>query len=130
MAVDIGTDVTVAIAGVGAYNMASTLLSVSWSGFSRESIEMSHMLTTGGRDFIPADLYDAGEVTMEVLYDSTIAVPMDQVATVLTFSAPDDDTWACSAFCTGFEFTAPLEDRMTASITYKLTGDFTAGGIA
>ena len=123
MAVDIGTDVTVTIAAGGTYDVAATLQSVSWSGFSRESIEMTHMLTTGGRDFVGSDLYDPGEVTMEVLFDSTIAVPMLGATATLTFSAPDDDTWACDAFCTGFEFTAPLEDRMTASITYKLTGD-------
>lgn len=123
MAVDIGTGTTFAVAGGGAYNTAATLLSITWSDFSRESIDVSHMLTTGGKDFIPADLYDAGTVTAEVLFDSTLPVPMSGVAGLLTVTFPDADTWACDAFCTGFEFTDPMEDKMTASITYKLTGD-------
>lgn len=120
---DIGTGTTVSAAGAGAY--AAEVLSVSWSDMSREAIDVSHMGTTGGRDFIPSDLYDPGVLTLEVHFKTTLAVPISAADTAITITFPDAETWVCDGFVTGFEFNDPMEDKMTATITYKLTGDIT-----
>ena len=36
--------------------------------------------------------------------------------------APVSKTWTFKAFCTGFECDVPTQDRMTASISFKISG--------
>lgn len=123
---DIGTGSTLTFA-----NFTPELLSLSWSGISREAVDTSHMGTVGGRTFLPGDLHDPGEVTAEVHLNSTEAPPIATTSapvTTLTVTFPAvgtaaTDAWTASAFMTGFEFTDPLEDKMTATATFKITGD-------
>lgn len=119
---DIGTGSTLTFA-----DFTQELLSLSWSGLERPAIDTSHMGTTGGRTSIPGDLYDPGEITAEVHLNSSEPPPITAAATTLTITFPmtdtnPGDTWTASAFMTGFEFTDPLEDKMTATATFKATG--------
>ena len=120
---DIGTGSTLTFAG-----FTPEILSLSWSGISREAIDTSHMGTVGARTFLPGDLHDPGELTAEVHLKSTEAPPITAAATTLTLTFPAvgtaaTDAWTASAFMTGFELTDPLEDKMTGSATFKITGD-------
>jgi hypothetical protein len=117
---DIGTGTTLTYSS---FNME--LLSVSWTGIERAAIDTSHMGTTGGRTFIPGDLYDPGEIVADVHLNSTDAPEITGNAGALTITFPDAETWSASAFMTGFEFTDPLEDKMTATATFKATGSIT-----
>jgi hypothetical protein len=105
------------------------LLSLSWTGIERAAIDSSHMGTTGGRTFLDGDLYDPGEVVADVHLNSTEAPPITGNATTLTITFPantvTNDTWTASAFMTGFEFTDPLEDKMTATAEDKMTATAT-----
>lgn len=109
------------------------ITSISHSGMSRESIGTSHMGTTGGRTFIPGDLYDPGELSVELNFDPTddVTAPLTNAAETVTVTIPNSPTattvttWAASGFMTGFEYTDPLEDLMTASATIKFSGDIT-----
>ena len=42
-----------------------TITSISGIGGTREAIDTSSLATTGGRDFIPSDLVDYGELSIE-----------------------------------------------------------------
>lgn len=103
------------------------ILSVNWSGISRESIDTSHMGTTGGMTFTPGDLYDPGELQVEMAFVPGTSPPYDGAAETCTVTWPDAGaaTWAASGFMTGFEVTGPLEERMTATGTVKLSGNIT-----
>jgi len=119
----IGTGTTVSIGGVA----IAEILDVTPPGMSRESIQSSHMGSTIAHDFIPSKLYDGGEVTLEIAFDPNWAVPISAAAqsVVITFPDSGSSTWTFDAFVTGYEPTDPLEDRMTASLTLKVTGAVT-----
>ena len=119
---DIGTGSTLTFA-----NFTQELLSLAWSGIERPAIDISHMGTTGGRIFLNGDLYDPGELVAEVHLKSNEAPPITATATTLTVTFPGvgtdaGDTWTASAFMLNFEFSDPLEDKMTATATFKCSG--------
>ena len=95
---------------------------------SRNSIDASHMGTTGALAFIPASLYDGGEVSYDIEFDGTQDPPIDTADTAETITIDWSGagvTSAFSGFLTNFEVTSPFEERMTATITVKVTGVIT-----
>lgn len=128
--VDVGTGTSL-VFGTSGFNAYIT--NVSGPGITREAIETTHLGTTGGKTFIPGDLYDGGELTLDVMHDPSITVPMlagNQPETItITYPTPagmsSGATWSFSGFMTNYEPTAPLEDKMTATVTIKLTGNLT-----
>lgn len=114
------------------------ILDISWSGIERESLETSHMGTAaptagkfGNRTFLPGDLTDPGECTIEIHYNAHDVIPPFTVAETVTVKAPlvaGDATaasWAGSGFLTSFEWGIPLEEIMTATATIKFSGEIT-----
>lgn len=102
------------------------LLGVSWSQ-SRESIQASHMGTTGQHEFIPVDLSDGGEISMDIAFDADDTPPIDLVPETVTITFPlktgtTPATWSATCFCTSFDLSDPFEDKMTASLTLKVSG--------
>ena len=128
MATSTGHGASVTLPGV----TISEVLDMSWSGVSRNAIETTNMATgasvssAGGRTYIAASPSDAGELTIEANLDSNTATWISCIdagagGVVLTF--PDAGTWTTTGFVTSASFSVPLEDKMSASITVKLTGD-------
>lgn len=106
--------------------------SISWSGQNRESLDTTNMSTTDGKmTFLPSDLKDAGEISVDLLFDPDMAPPIASAAETVTVTFPipaggsTAATWAASGFLTSFELTAPHDDLMTATATIKLTGGIT-----
>lgn len=105
------------------------------SGRSRPSIPTSHLRTTNDDTFIPGNLADPGELEFEYLYDpltaSGNAVDMNDPAETLTVvwastgTATVGGKWSASGFVTGHTINTPMEDRITATVTYKLSGAVT-----
>ena len=81
--------------------------------------------------YIPGDLSDPGELVMEVELNPDTEPPIDQPAETITITFPlvtgdaDAADWQFSGFATGFEINVPLEDKMTATLTVKATGNVT-----
>jgi len=136
--VDIGTGTTLVLA-TSAYT--AELLSVDWSGIERPSIPTSHMATApaGAGDmanatFIPGDITDPGELSIEVHFNPENEPPIDGPAEVATVTWPlfSGDTvaakWACSAFVTSLSIADPLEDKMVLSMVLKCSGNITLTG--
>lgn len=117
---DIGTGIVITFST----GFFAEILDVSPPGASRESIQTSHMGTTAAHTFTPADLVDWGEMTVEMGFLPSTAPPMTGVAESITITFPNSGAavWTFTGFMTGFEPSAPLEDRMTASATIKVTG--------
>lgn len=118
---DIGTGTTVAMDS----GFFAEILDVSPPAASRESIPSSHMGTTTAHTFSPATLVDWGEMTLEILFDPSLRPPIDDAAESVTITFPNSaaSTWIFTGFMTGFEPSVPLEDRMTATATVKVSGD-------
>ena len=119
----IGTGTTVSIGG----SALAEVLDITPPGMSRESIQSSHMGTLVAHTFSPSKLYDGGEADFELAFEPNWAVPISAAAqsVVITFPDSGSSTWTFDAFVTGYEPTDPLEDRMTATLTLKVTGAVT-----
>jgi len=122
---EIGTSTAIVF---GTSSFSHTLLDVSWDSQTREAIETSHMGTTGYRTFMPGDLVDPGEISMEIEHDPDEPPPITLVAEPITITFPlvaggsTAATWACSGFITSFSASVPMEDKMVSSVSVKLTG--------
>lgn len=100
------------------------ILDVTPPGASRESVQSSHMGTTAAHTFLPTDLVDWGELVVEMAFAPGTTPPITSVSEQIVITFPDSaaSTWTFNGFMTGFEPAVPLEDRMTATATIKITG--------
>jgi len=106
------------------------ILNVSGGDTSRAEIPTSNFATSGGMTYIPGALVDNGTYEVECIMDATDDVQAVMVAAAETVTitwpvAGSTVTWAASAFATGFSFSAPLEDRVTCTLTLRISGDRT-----
>lgn len=125
MATDIGTGSTVTF---GTSSFTADILSVNLSGITREAINTSHMGTTSDHTFMPADLVDNGTLEMEVAWVAGLTPPIltnGAAETVTVAFAGSASTWSFSAFQIDLGIVVPLEDKMTATMTFKITGAIT-----
>lgn len=114
-----------AVFGTSAYG--PQLKSVDVDGPKREVIESTHMGTTTARTWIPAQLYDGGEVSMEAFHNGTDR-PDTAIATAaetLTITWESGKTWAMSVILTGFSASAKIGEAQTQTIKAKITGAIT-----
>lgn len=108
---------------------------VSLGGVSREVVDASHLLTTGGKQFIASEYYDPGELTLEIHHDPSLnpVALLTNVGTaqvvLITFANGGSSTaqWSAFGFASAFEASAPKDDMMTGSLTIKLSGDLKCG---
>lgn len=109
---------------------------ISGPGLSRETLDMTtHGSPDGWMEFL-GGLKDAGEVSVDVNYDPAkhdmlVADFEDDKPRNYRLVFPDTaaTTWAFKAILTGFEPEAPVDDKLAASLTFKVTGkpDLTGG---
>lgn len=124
MATDIGTGTTITF---GTSGFTADILAVNWDGIARESINTSHMGTTNDHTFMPTDLVDNGEISVEIAFIGSLSPPIitNGAAETVTVAWAGGSSWAASAFQTGFTAGAPLEDKMTGTLTLKVSGGIT-----
>lgn len=102
------------------------VLSIEISGIERAELESTTMATTNNaKTFLPADLYDPGEMSVEMQFDTDASPPITGAAETVTITWPDAETWACSGFLKSFSVNAPVEEIMTATAVIKFTGPWT-----
>jgi len=129
MARDIADGATVSF---GSVFTSLKLANISHSGFTRNTVDASHLGTSGGKEFLASSIYDPGELSCEVHFDPTLkatisaAMTNDGTAQALTITYPAGGTtttaWSAYGFLTGFDVTAQKEELMTATATVKLSG--------
>ena len=108
------------------------ILSVNPPSLSRAPIETTHSSTTNGRaTFIPSDIIDNGEIEVEMGFIPGTEPPIGSAAETITITYPTPAggmtgaTAAFSGFLTSFTPTVPIDDRMTARATIKVSGAIT-----
>ena len=125
MATDIGTGSTVTF---GTSSFTADILGINLSGITREAINTSHMGTTSDHTFMPTDLVDNGTLELEIAWLATLTPPIitnGAAETVTVAFAGSATTWSFSAFQTELSMAVPLEDKMTATCTFKISGAIT-----
>jgi hypothetical protein len=135
MAVDIGQGTFINFSGVlgSAATGVYKLTGLSWSGIERAVADATHMLTSGGKEYVASEVYDPGEVSAEVLFDPSVKpwTALTNVATTQTvevrFAAGGSATvlWSAYGYVTGFEAGSQMEDMQTGTVTIKLSGSVT-----
>ena len=103
--------------------------SISLGGVSRDVVDASHLLTTGGKVFLASEFYDPGELTLEIHHDPSLN-PVNLLTNVSTaqvvniyFANGGTSTalWSAHGFASAFEASAPKDDMMTGTLTIKLS---------
>jgi hypothetical protein len=134
MANDIGQGTTISFGGILTNSSNSSTYRVNginWGGISREVVDASHMLTSGGKEFLASENYDPGEISVEIHFDPSISpIPtMTNVSTTqivaVRFANGGTNTalWSAYGFLSQFEAGAPKDDMMTGTVTIKLSGN-------
>ena len=108
---DVGTGTT---AVFGTSSFAMNVTNVSGGDMTRAVIDSTHMGTTGERTKIFGDLFDPGSIELELALD-----PEDQPP--ITF--PSTATLAGTGATTAWSWNSPLEDKMTATMTFTWDGE-------
>jgi hypothetical protein len=136
MAKDIGQGTYVTFGSiVGSAATQYAVNSVSLGGVSRDVVDASHLLTSGGKEFIGSEYYDPGELTLEIHHDPSLN-PINLLTNVSTAQAVSiifanggttTAKWSAYGFASAFEASAPKDDMMTGSLTIKLSGNLNVG---
>ena len=111
------------------YNSIGEVLSINGPGMGRDPVETTHMTSTERwRTFI-GGLKDGGEVSLDLNFDPGAAANTSLLSDLNTNTAQDyqvawsdGSLWTFSALLTAYEPTAPIDDRMTATATFKISG--------
>lgn len=136
MANDIGQGTFVTFGTiVGSAATCYKVNSVSLGGISRDVVDASHLLTSGGKEFIASEYYDPGELSLEIHHDPSLNpvtlltnVNTAQVCTIIFANGGTTTTkWSAYGFASGFEASAPKDDMMTGTLTVKLSGNLNVG---
>lgn len=97
----------------------------------RASIDTTHLGTTSAMTFTPGTLVNSGEISLTVWYDPDSPPPIAQPPETITITWPLPSgqstaaTSAATGFITSVGRTNPLEEKIEASITIKLSGAIT-----
>lgn len=132
MANDIGQGTYVTFGSiVGSAATCYKVNNVSLGGVSRDVVDASHLLTTGGKQFLASEYYDPGELSLEIHHDPSLN-PVNLLTNVGTaqvvniyFANGGTSTalWSAYGFASAFEASAPKDDMMTGTLTIKLSGN-------
>lgn len=125
MSADIGTGSTVVFATSG---FSADIIGVNIPGISRETVNTSHMGTTNAHTFMLTDLVDNGTLELEIAWVAGLVPPImtnGAMETVTVSFAGSSSSWSFSCGQTELGVVVPLEDKMTATCTFKISGAIT-----
>jgi len=111
------------------------IISIGGPELARDAVDISTMDSTSKyREFLPAML-DSGEITIEINYDGTALgtanllqsyIGSNATAIVIRFgdhTTPSSEShWDCLGMITGLGNAIPFDDKVTQSVTIKLSG--------
>jgi predicted secreted protein len=118
----------------GATTIAA-VTNISGPGLSLDTEDVTSHDSTGAWEEHVATILRSGEVTADIVYDPNDATHKNAAGGLLAdlvsraaqtysivFPSTAAVTWEFSAFVTGFEPSAPVDGALTASVTFKPTG--------
>jgi len=110
-------------------NAIGNITSLTLPTLTRDPVEITTMDSEDNwREFIPG-LLNSGEVTFELNYDGSAAGNANVLNTALTaveatwtITFPDGSKYVIDGFITSIGGAAPMDDKITQSVTIKFTG--------
>jgi predicted secreted protein len=114
------------------------VISITPPTFKLDQIDVTHMQSPGRiREFI-SGLNNPGEVSFDMNFvpgstsDDRLFELMNlptgtSSARICRVSYPNGNTWTFLASITGYEPKVPVDDKMTATVTFKVSGVITVG---
>lgn len=114
------------------------VISITPPSDTLDVVDVTHLQSPNRtREFL-AGLRDPGECSFEMNFipgsDADVAIQGvrdnggEPVNCQITF--PNNVTWTFAGILTGYDPAIPLEDKMTATVTFKVTGSYTTGTAA
>jgi len=125
MSADIGTGSTVVF---GTSGFTADIIGVNLSGITRETVNTSHMGTTTAHTFMLTDLVDNGTMELEIAWVAGLVPPILTNAAMETVTVSFAGSASSLSFLCGqtdLGIVVPLEDKMTATCTFKISGAIT-----
>ena len=124
MAPEISHGVTITFATSA---FSAEILEVTPPGSTRKDIQTSHQGTTDSHTFTPADLVDNGTLEFNIHYDPSTAPPMNAAAETITVRFKSGENISFTGYMNGFKPGAAFEDKFTAAVSVKVSGDISHG---
>lgn len=131
-AVNVGTTTSITF---GTSGFTAHMTNVRAYNVTVQTFKTTHMASTqptgtqqGGHTYIASKFGDMGELQIEGHYNPQTPLPGSGVFEAVTVTAPlvagdsTPATWAGSACLTNFQPTAPYDDLMTFTATWKWSG--------
>lgn len=109
------------------FTTVADVTSLTPPSLGRETLDVtSHDSINGWSEFV-GGLKDAGEVSADVNYQPTEHDPLvadfeDTAPRNYQIVFPDNTIWSFGAILTGYEPDAPYDDKLAASLTWKVSG--------
>lgn len=111
------------------FTALAEITSVSPPPMTRDIIDATHMESPDRwREFI-AGLKDGGEISLDLNFvpggatDARLRDAQTELEpSPVEIEFPNGSVWGFNAFCTGYEPESPVDDKMTATATFKVTG--------
>ena len=103
-------------------------------GLGLDPIDITNHSSTGGWKEFVGGLLDGGEVSLDINYDPTHATHDASTGLIkdmtdrtvrnfqLVFPDTSSTTWTFAALVTAFETSEPVDDKLAASVTLKVSG--------
>lgn len=130
-----GYNVTLAKGGTGTSGTAiAEVVGITGPGYSRNWIDATHLTSDSQAKEFVAGLIDGGEVSVDLNFlpantthklITTDLVDGSKDAYAITWNDASTTTWSFTAGVSGFNPSAPKDDRLSATATFKLSGIIT-----
>lgn len=121
-------------AGSETFTTIAQVVNIGGPGLKMDTLDVTnHSSTDGWKEFV-GGLLDGGEVSLEINFDPTAATHKlstgllkDMSARTvrnfqLVFSDTGGTTWSFAALVSGFEPAAPVDGKLSATVTLKVSG--------
>ena len=101
------------------------ILSIGGPEPTREAVDMSHMGTAGGKPFDFDDMYDGGELSVELAFEPKDAPGITTTKETVTIAWADSaaTSWSFTGALIRMGPTTPVSGRATATAVIKVDGD-------
>jgi hypothetical protein len=122
----------------GLFVPMSEVISITPPSAKLDQIDVTHMTSPNRRREFISGLIDGGEVSFDMNFipGNTSDDRLFQLLTLpvgssrsrnLRLSYPNGVTWSFAGELVGYEPTVKHDDKMTATVTFKVSGDVTVG---
>lgn len=123
------TGVGASLAFTSGLSFTARWRSVDAIRITNESLEDSSLASTNFMEFVPDDLDDVEEITIEFYFDATDSLPVRRTTGTLTITFPLQDSQTSNATLVGTGFITAVDvpplavgERLIGSLTFKFDG--------